>query len=144
MDRPPHGGVAKPPVAGSRVFLDGKAATVQRVYGELVAVVYDNEATVAMVPLSSCNKEGLNAIGRKVRTVIRRETLAAATSARLERQYRAAVQIHCVRRPQARGTARRRVAVRRTCGATRAGPSRSTDGESEPDLVAASLAGGAR
>jgi hypothetical protein len=38
----------------------------------------------------------------------------------------------CLRRPQARGTARRRVAVRRTCGATRAGHARSTDDEPSP------------
>src|SRR5829696_3921308 len=44
MRSPPHGGVAAPPVVGSRVWLDGKAATVGRAYGDLVAVVFENEA----------------------------------------------------------------------------------------------------
>jgi len=124
MRSPPHGGVAAPPVVGSRVWLDGKAATVGRAYGDLVAVVFENEATVTMVPQADCTQAGLNRIGRNIRAVIRRENIAAARSAYLERHHlRVTPQTHCLRRAQARGTARRRVAVRRTCG-SRASPSR--------------------
>lgn len=142
----PLDGVAEPPVVGSRVLLDGESATVRRVYADrgLVVVVYDNSYRDVIVPLAAFNQAGLDAIGRNVRAVVRRESIAEARAVYRELRSRPTSQVHCVRRPQARGTVRRRVAVRRTCGATRAGPSRSTDGEPEPDLVAASLAEGAR
>lgn len=143
MQRRTRGGVAKPPVFGSRVLLDGKAVTVGRVYGDLVGVVYENEASVVMVPMAKFNQTSLDTIGRNVRAVVRRHSIAEVRASYRELRSRNVPQVHCLRRPQARGTARRRIAVRRTCGATRDGPSRSTDDELEPDLVAASLAGGA-
>jgi hypothetical protein len=98
----------------------------------LAVVVYENSYTEVAVPLAAFNLAGLDAIGRNVRAVVRRESIAEARAVYRELRSRQTSQGPCVRRPQARGTARRRVAGRRTCGATRAGPSRSTDDEPSP------------
>jgi hypothetical protein len=87
-------------------------------------VFEDDDATVAIVPRSAFTQSGLDRIGRNVRAVIRRENIAAARSAYLERHHlRVTPQNPCLRRPQARGRTVRPAVGRRTCG-SRASPAR--------------------